>query len=115
MGMKRLSVRLTSCQLLQILLQNLDVLHSSPGIVSLLFFRFSVPLDCRDAIELMVDAIVGPTDLEYHAKVPTTSWMCLMRAGDMAGEVSFSSICIFEPYWIGTDFDTACCGSLDLA
>ena len=35
-GMKRLSVRLTSCRLPQIVLRYLDVLHSSPGIVSLL-------------------------------------------------------------------------------
>ena len=80
-----------------------------------LFFRFSVPLDCRDAMELMVAAIVGSTALEYHAKVPTTYWMCLMHAGDMAGEVSFSSIFIFEPYWIGTDFAGACCSCLGLA
>ena len=59
--------------------------------------------------------IVGLTALEYHVKVPNTSWICLMRAGDMAGEVSFSSICIFEPYWIGTDFSGACCGRLVLA
>ena len=56
-----------------------------------------------------MDAIVGSTALEYHAKVPTMSWMSLMRAGDMAGEVSFSSICISEPYWIGTAFSWACC------
>ena len=42
-------------------------------------------------------AIVGLTALEYHAKVPTTSWIRFMRAGDMAGDVSFSSIYIFEP------------------
>ena len=60
-------------------------------------------------------AIVGSTALEFHAKVPTTSLMRLMRAGDMAGEVSFSSICIFEPYWIGTAFYGACCGILGLA
>ena len=60
-------------------------------------------------------AIVGSTAIEYHAKVPTTSWMRLMRAGDMAGEVSFSSICIFEPYWIGAVFYGACCGRLGLA
>ena len=113
--MKRLSVRLTPCRLPQILLCHLDVLHSSPGIASLIFFRFSVPLDCRDAMELMVAAIVGSTDLEYHAKVPTTSCIRLMRAWDMAGEVSFSSICIFEPYWIGTAFVGACCGRLGLA
>ena len=59
--------------------------------------------------------MVGLTALEYHAKVPTTSWVCLMRAGDMAGEVSFFSICIFEPYWIGTAFAGACCGRLGLA
>ena len=44
-----------------------------------------------------MDAMVGSTALEYHAKVPTMSWIHLMRAGDMAGDVSFSSICIFEP------------------
>ena len=60
-------------------------------------------------------AIVGSTAPEYHAKVPTTSWMCLMRSGDMAGEVSFSYICIFETYWIGTAFAGACCGCLGLA
>ena len=59
-------------------------------------------------------AIVESTALEYHAKVPTMCWIRLMRAGDMAGEVSFSSICIFEPYWIGTDFSGACCGRLGL-
>ena len=64
---------------------------------------------------LMVAAIVGLTALEYHAKVPTTSWIHLMCAGDMAGEVSFSSIYIFEPYWIGTAFAGACCGRLVLA
>ena len=60
-------------------------------------------------------AIVGSTALEYHAKVPTMSSMRLMRAGDMAGEVCFSSIFIFEPYWIGTAFAWACCGLLGLA
>ena len=60
-------------------------------------------------------ATVGSTALEYHAKVPTTSWIRLMHAGDMAGVVSFSSICIFEPYWIGTAFAGACCGRLVLA
>ena len=45
---------------------------------------------------LMVAVIFGSTALEYHAKMPTTSWMRLMRAGDMAGEVSFSSICILS-------------------
>ena len=60
-------------------------------------------------------AIVGSTALEYHAKVPTTSCIRFMRAGDMAGEVSFSSISIFEPYWIGTAFAGACCGRLGLA
>ena len=59
-------------------------------------------------------AIVGSTALEYHAKVPTTSCIRLMRAEDMAGEVSFSFICIFEPYWIGTAFAGACCGLLGL-
>ena len=59
--------------------------------------------------------IFGSTTLEYHAKVPTTSWMRLMCAGDTAGEVSFSSIFIFEPYWIGTDFAGACCSLLGLA
>ena len=59
--------------------------------------------------------IVGPTAIEYHAKVPTTSWMRLMRAGDMAGEVYFSSMCILETYWIGTAFSGACCGILGLA
>ena len=48
-------------------------------------------------MELMVAAMVGLTALEYHAKVPTTSWIRLMRAGDMGGDVSFSSICFFEP------------------
>ena len=62
-----------------------------------------------------MDAIVGSTTLEYHVKVPTTYWMRLMRDGDMAGEVSFSSICIFELYWIGTAFAGACCGRLGLA
>ena len=38
-----------------------------------------------------------------------------MCAGYMASEVSFSSICIFEPYWIGTTFAGACCGILGLA
>ena len=61
------------------------------------FSRFSVPLDCRAAMELMVAAMVGLAALEYHAKVPTTSWIRLMCAGDMAGDVYFSSICIFEP------------------
>ena len=60
-------------------------------------------------------AIFGSTAIEYHAKVPTTSCMCLMRAGDMAGEVYFSSICIFGPYWIGTAFAGACFGLLGLA
>ena len=59
--------------------------------------------------------IVGSTALEYNAKVPTTYWMRFMRAEDMVGEVSFSSIYIFEPYWIGTDFSGACCGRLGLA
>ena len=59
--------------------------------------------------------MVGSTALEYHTNVPNTSWIRLMCAGDMAGEVSFYSICIFEPYWIGTAFDGACCGSLGLA
>ena len=52
---------------------------------------FSVPLDCHDAMELMVAVIVVSNAIAYHAKVPTTSLMCLMRAGDMVGEVSFSS------------------------
>ena len=60
-------------------------------------------------------AIIGSSALEYHAKVHTTCWMCLMRGGDMAGELSFSSICIFEPYWIGTAFAGACCGLLGLS
>ena len=59
--------------------------------------------------------IVGSTSLEYHAKFPTTSWMRLMCAGDIAGEVSFSYIRIFEPYLIGTAFAGACCGLLGLA
>ena len=59
--------------------------------------------------------MVGSTALDYHAKVPTTSWIRLMCAGDMAGDVYFSSICIFEPYWIGTNFSGACCGRLGLA
>ena len=62
-----------------------------------------------------MDAIVGPTALEYYAKVPTTSWMHLMFTGDMDGEMSFSSIYIFEPYWIGTAFAGVCCGLLGLA
>ena len=66
-------------------------------------------------IELMVASIVGLTALEYHAKVPTTSWIRLMCAGDMAGEVYLSSIYIFEPYCIGTYFSGACCGCLGLA
>ena len=66
-------------------------------------------------MELMVATIVGSTALEYHSKVPTTSCMRLMRAGDMAGEASFSSICIFEPYWIGTYFAGTCCGCLGLS
>ena len=60
-------------------------------------------------------AIVRSTSLAYHVKVPTTSWMRLMRAGDMAGEVYFPSICIFDPYWIGTAFAGACCGLLGLS
>ena len=60
-------------------------------------------------------AIVWSTALDYHEKVPTTSWIRLMCAGDMAGEVSFSSICIFEPYWIGTAFSGECCVHLGLA
>ena len=39
-GMKRLSVRLTSCHLQNVLLHHFDVLHSSPEIVSLLFPDF---------------------------------------------------------------------------
>ena len=66
-------------------------------------------------MELMVAAIVGSTALEYHAKLPTMSCMRLIRAVDMAGDVSFSSICIFEPYWIGADFAGACCGLWGLA
>ena len=79
------------------------------------FSRFSVPLDCRDAMELVVGAMVGSTALKYHAKLPTTSWIRLIRAGDMAGEVSLSSVCILEPYCIGTAVAGACCGSLGLA
>ena len=60
-------------------------------------------------------AIVGSTALEYHEKVPTMSWIRFMRAGNMAGEVSFSSICTFESYWIGTTFTGTCCGCLGLA
>ena len=59
-------------------------------------------------------AIVGTTALEYHANVPTTFCMSLMRAGDMDGKVSFSFICIFETYCIGSDFAGACCGILGL-
>ena len=58
--------------------------------------------------------IVGSTALAYHAKVTTTYSMRLTRAGDMVGEVSFSSFCIFAPYWIGTAFSGACCGLLGL-
>ena len=74
-----------------------------------------VPFDCRDVMELMVAAIVGSNALEYHSKVPTTSWIRLMCSGDMAGEVYLSSIYIFEPYFIGPDFAGACCGCLGLA
>ena len=79
------------------------------------FSRFSVPLDCHDAMELMVTAIVGSTALEYPTKVHTTSWMRLIRDGDMAGEVYFSSIFIFDPYCNGTACAGACCGRLGLA
>ena len=41
--------------------------------------------------------------------------MRLPRAGDMVGEVYFSSTCIFVPYWIGTAFAGECCGLLGLA
>ena len=78
------------------------------------FSRFSVPLDCRDAMEVVVTAIVGSNALEYHAKLPNMSCMRLIRSGDMDGEVYFSSICIFEPYWIVTVFAGVCCGRLCL-
>ena len=48
--------------------------------------------------------IFGSNALEYHPKVPTTSWISLMHARDMYGEVSFFSIFIFETYCIGTAF-----------
>ena len=79
------------------------------------FSRFSVPLDFRDVMDILVAAIVGSNAPEYHVKVPTTSWMRLMLAGDMDGEVYFCSICIFETYWIGAAFSVACCGRLVLA
>ena len=66
--------------------------------------------DWRDAMDLIVDAIVGSNALAYHANVPTTSWMRLIIATDMCGELSFYSILIFAPYLIGTNFAGACWG-----
>ena len=59
--------------------------------------------------------MVRLTALDYHAKVPITSWIHFIHSRDMAGEESFSFICIFEPYWIGTAFAGASCGRLGLA
>ena len=54
-----------------------------------------MPFDWRDAMELIVSAIVGSTAILYHENVPTTSWMPLIIAADMCGELYFSSIWIF--------------------
>ncbi len=42
----------------------------------------------RDVIELKVAAMVGSTARAYHANVPTTSWMCLIRSVETHGEAS---------------------------
>ena len=49
-------------------------------------------VDCLEAMELRVAVIAGSLAREYHAKVPTISWMCLMPAGESSGVVSFPSI-----------------------
>ena len=60
--------------------------------------NFSVAFDWRDAIEITVAAFVGYVALEYHANVPTKSWMRLILAADMCGKVSVSIIWIFALY-----------------
>ena len=67
-------------------------------------------VDCRDAIEMSVAAIMGSTARPYHANLPTTSLMCLIIDADIPSDVSFFSTWILTPYWIGAAFAGACCG-----
>ena len=62
----------------------------------------SVPLFCRDVIELSAAANVGSTARPKKRKVPTTCWPYLICSGVSGGELSVRGVCgLVEPYSTG--------------